>query len=1188
MGASGGLWSFFVDRGGTFTDIVARAPDGRLLTRKLLSENPDHYEDASVAGIRAILRDAEGLADADAFPAHRIAAIKLGTTVATNALLTRTGASTVLAITEGFGDALRIGAQNRPRLFDLNIVLPDMLYADVVEIPERLGCDGRVIRPFDETATRARLAASYAKGLRAIAIVLMHGYRHSAHERRVAEIAAEIGFTEIAASHTVSPLIKLVPRGDTTVADAYLSPVLRKHIDRVAAATGGARLLFMQSNGGLADGAHVSGKDAVLSGPAGGVVGAAETARAAGFADVIGFDMGGTSTDVCHIGAGDYDRSFETTVAGVRLRAPMLQVHTVAAGGGSILHFDGLRFRVGPDSAGANPGPACYGKGGPLTITDANLLLGKINPAHFPKVFGPRGDAPLDADVVERRFAALAARVSAALGQTRTSEDLARGFIALAVDNMARAIRRVSVERGYDIGTYVLACFGGAGGQHACLVADALNMRRVFIHPFASVLSAYGIGRAPLSAFESRTVESPLTQGGLDAARATLDALDKELVARLSAQGVAAKDIHVVRRLSLKYAGTDTALAVTEDSLDVMTDTFTAHHRRQFGFVMNGQSLTIESVAVEASGRGGDAPGTAQVIRPDIAAGATIEGPLVLTDALSTTVVEPGWSVTALTDGALVLRKTGVAPMPAEDAAPDPMRIEIFNNLFMSIAEQMGAVLQNTAQSVNIKERLDFSCAVFDPAGNLIANAPHIPVHLGSMSDCVRAVRAKHAAMQDGDAFVLNNPYAGGTHLPDITVVTPVFIDGQPRFFVASRGHHADIGGITPGSMPPGSRTLAEEGLLLDNIHLVRDHIFQEDAIRAVLTQGPHPARNVAVNLADLRAQVGANAKGVEELRRASALYGPRTMAAYMGHVQDHAAEAVRRLIPRLRSGRFTCPTDEGGVVTVAVTVDHAQRRAVIDFTGTSAQRPGNFNAPGAVCRAAVLYVFRTLIADEIPMNEGVLRPLTLVIPEGSMLNPKPPAAVVAGNVETSQIICDALYGALGVLAGSQGTMNNFTFGNARHQYYETIAGGAGAGDGFDGASAVQTHMTNSRLTDPEVLEQRFPVTVERFAIRRGSGGNGRHRGGDGVIRELKFHDAMTAGILSGRRATRPFGLAGGCDGAPGATALIRKDGTRQSFGATGAAEVEPGDVIVIATPGGGGYGDPERPDDNLTAGAFS
>lgn len=1172
----GGQWSFFIDRGGTFTDIVARAPDGRLITRKLLSENPEHYTDASVAGMRAILAAAEGLGDSEPFPRHRVAAIKLGTTVATNALLTRTGTSTLLAVTEGFADALRIGAQNRPRLFDLNIVLPDMLYAGVIEIPERIGFDGRVIHALDEASTRARLQAGFANGLRAVAIVLMHGYRHTEHEKRVAVIAAEIGYTQITVSHIVNPMIKFVPRGDTTVADAYLSPVLRRYVNQVSAATCGTRVLFMQSNGGLADGAHVSGKDAVLSGPAGGIVGAADTARAAGFDRVIGFDMGGTSTDVCHIGPGDYDRSFETTVAGVRLRTPMLQVHTVAAGGGSILHFDGLRFRVGPDSAGANPGPACYGKGGPLTITDANLLLGKISPAHFPKVFGPTGDAPLDVEVVRQKFADLAARVNETLGQMRTPDDLARGFIALAVDNMARAIRRISVERGHDVGAYTLACFGGAGGQHACLVADALNMRRVFIHPLAGVLSAYGIGRAPLSVFESRTIEAPLTADGLAATRKALDALTDTVCERLIAQGVSARDVVVMRRLHLKYAGTDTALPVAEGTRDAMMAAFTEHHRRQFGFVMSGNAIAIESIAVDATGRADDAPGQTVIDRPDLPAGSTIQGPSVLTDALSTTVIEPGWAATALHDGALVLEKAGGTQAVAQDAAPDPIRIEIFNNLFMSVAEQMGAVLQNTAQSVNIKERLDFSCAVFDASGNLIANAPHIPVHLGSMSDCVRAVRAKHADMRDGDVFVLNNPYAGGTHLPDITVVTPVFIDGEAKFFTASRGHHADIGGITPGSMPPGSRRLGEEGLLLDNVHLVRNHVFQEGAIRAILAQGPHPARNIPVNLADLRAQAGANAKGAAELRRAVDSYGIATVTAYMSHVQDHAAEAVRRLLMRLQSGEFTCQTDEGGAVKVAITVDHARRQATIDFTGTSDQRPSNFNAPSAVCRAAVLYVFRTLIADEIPMNEGVLRPLTLVIPEGSMLNPRSPAAVVAGNVETSQIICDALYGALGVLAGSQGTMNNFTFGNARHQYYETIAGGAGAGADFDGASAVQTHMTNSRLTDPEVLEQRFPVSIESFAIRRGSGGAGKHHGGDGVVRTLTFHEAMTAGILSGRRATRPFGLAGGADGAPGETTLIRADGRRETLGATGSADVRPGDRIVIATPGGGGHGPAE------------
>jgi 5-oxoprolinase (ATP-hydrolysing) len=1167
-------WHFWIDRGGTFTDIVARSPETKLISKKLLSENATLYSDAAVAGIRAIFEEYEGLAPDAPFPADRIAVIKMGTTVATNALLTRGGEPALLAITQGHADALSIGSQARPRLFDLHIKKPHLLYANVVEIPERMSAHGETLRPLDETESRRRLAAAYAGGLRSIAVVLMHGYRFAAHERRVAELAREIGFTQISVSHVVNPLMKLVPRGDTTVADAYLSPVLRRYISQVNAQIEGGggrtRLMFMQSSGGLTQAAHFHGKDAVLSGPAGGVVGAAETARTAGFDRIIGFDMGGTSTDVCHVADAGYERTSESTVAGVRLRAPMMLIHTVAAGGGSLLIFDGLRFRVGPESAGADPGPACYGKGGPLTVTDANLLLGKIDPTKFPQVFGPGGDQPLDIAVVRTKFADLAEAVEAATHQPWTAEKLAEGFIALAVDNMARAIRKISVERGFDVTAYTLACFGGAGGQHACLVADALGMPRIYIHPLAGVLSAYGIGLAVLRVIKECAVETAVDDAAVAAALADLEA---DARASLVAQGVPEDKIAVQRRLRVRYAGTDTALAIAYDSPPRMTGAFVASHKSQFGFLMEGRALICEAAVVEASEIA--PPASAPRLEGDLAPGAAIEGPAVLSGALATTVIEPGWRCTGQANGGLVLDRISARAQDITDGKADPLRIEIFNNLFMSIAEQMGAVLQNTAQSVNIKERLDFSCALFDENANLIANAPHIPVHLGSMGESVRAVMRRHGDMKDGDVFVLNNPYDGGTHLPDITVVTPVFLPGEPRprFYVASRGHHADIGGTTPGSMPPLSRTLGEEGVLIDNLVLVKGGIFQEAGLRAVLTAPPCPVRNVEMNLADLRAQAAANAKGAAELRRIAAELGPDTVVAYMGHVQDHAEEAARRVIATLTPGSFTCPLDDGGAVKVAVTIDRPNRTATIDFTGTSAQRSNNFNAPSAICRAAVLYVFRTLIADEIPLNEGVLRPLKLIIPPGSMLNPRFPAAVVAGNVETSQIICDALYGALGVLAASQGTMNNLTFGNARHQYYETIAGGSGAGDGFDGASAVQTHMTNSRLTDPEVLEWRYPVTVEEFSIRAGSGGTGRHTGGNGVRRLIRFHEAMTAAILSGRRTTAPFGLHGGGGGLAGETVITRADATVQTLGATAEAAVEPGDVVTVLTPGGGGYG---------------
>ncbi len=1189
-------WQFWIDRGGTFTDIVARSPKGSIVTRKLLSESRA-YPDAALAGIRDVLAEHEGLAQDAPLPADRIAVVKIGTTIATNTLLTRSGAPTVLAITEGFADALRIGTQHRPRLFDLAIRLPDMLTGAVIEVKERVAADGTVERSLDEDHVRAALTARLAEGFTAVGVVLMHGYRYGAHEARVAAIAREVGFAQVSVSHTVSPLIKLVARGDTTVADAYLSPALGAYTARLAQACP-ARLLFMQSNGGLATAQAFSGKDAVLSGPAGGVVGAAETAAAAGFDRVIGFDMGGTSTDVCLVADRNYERSFETTVAGVRLRTPMMRVHTVAAGGGSILAFDGLRFRAGPASAGAMPGPACYGKGGPLTITDANLLLGRIQPAFFPKVFGD-GTQALDAETVRARFSALAAEVTAAQGRPSTLEDLALGFTALAVDNMARAIRKISIERGHDVAGYTLACFGGAGGQHACAVADALGMDRIYIHPLAGVLSAYGIGLARIRAVRTRTVERPV---GDSAVGEVFAALEREARAAVESQGVPADS--VIRRVHLKYAGTDATLMVRFGP--GMVDDFVAAHRAQFGFAMD-RGLVCDMAEVEAVGPSEAAAvpqssasttpaapaapaaiitltaaaGPAQAplfIRDDLAPGQDIAGPAVIAERLATTVVDAGWTAHVDTEDGLVLTRTGKRAMAqAAETGADPMRIELFNNLFMSIAEQMGAALQNTAQSVNIKERLDFSCALFDAEGQLLANAPHMPVHLGSMGESVRVVIERHrATWRPGDSFVLNNPYAGGTHLPDITIVTPVFLEHDtPRFFVASRGHHADIGGATPGSMPPASRTLAEEGILLDTLVLVRGGVFQDEAIRAVLTAGPMPARAPDTNLADLRAQVAANAKGAAELARAAAEHGP-ALEAYAAHVMDHAEEAVRRLIGGLADGAFTAPMDDGGHITVKITIDRATRSAVVDFAGTSAQRPTNFNAPAAVCRAAVLYVFRTLIADEIPMNEGVLRPITLKIPAGSMLRPQAPAAVVAGNVETSQIICDALYGALGVLAASQGTMNNFTFGDNSHQYYETIAGGAGAGDGFDGASAVQTHMTNSRLTDPEVLENRFPVTVERFAVRTGSGGQGRHRGGDGAERRIRFNAPMTAAILSGRRLSKPFGLKGGGDAAPGETRVQRRNGRTEILGPTDEVRLAAGDVVTILTPGGGGYGTPE------------
>ena len=1195
-----GGWQFWIDRGGTFTDVVARRPDGVLVTHKLLSENPELYEDAAIQGIRELL----GVQAGQPIPAAMVDHVKMGTTVATNALLERKGDRTLLAITRGFADALRIGYQARPKIFDRHIKLPDRVYEEVVEIDERLRADGTVERPLDESAARRGLKAAFDKGFRSVAIVLMHGYRYHAHEAKLAAIAREIGFTQVSVSHEVSPLMKLVSRGDTTTVDAYLSPILRRYVNQVARQLGGARLMFMQSNGGLADARFFQGKDSILSGPAGGIVGAVRTAEMAGFDKIIGFDMGGTSTDVSHY-AGEYERAFETQVAGVRMRAPMLRIHTVAAGGGSILHFDGARFRVGPDSAGANPGPACYRRGGPLAVTDCNVMLGKIVPKHFPKVFGPNADQALDVDVVKKKFTALAAEISQATGEARSPEAVAEGFLTIAVANMANAIKEISVQRGYDVTEYTLQCFGGAGGQHACLVADQLGMTKVFLHPYAGVLSAYGMGLADIRALREKAVEAELNAG-----LAGLPALYEPLIAdarrEVEAQGIDDAHIAVHRRVHLRYEGTDSALVASYGTADEIVADFERAHRQRYGFVVPNKRHIIEAVSVEvvgSTGAGADdhsflMPGASKDTRPidttklfshgrwwdapvydraTLGAGATIAGPAIVIEANSTNVIEPEWQVEMTAQGHLVMTRAVAARRAyAVGTTVDPVMLEVFNNLFMSIAEQMGSTLENTSYSVNIKERLDFSCAIFDAEGNLIANAPHMPVHLGSMGESVRTViRERGHEMRPDDVYVLNAPYNGGTHLPDITVITPVFDEQGTKilFWLGSRGHHADVGGITPGSMPPNSTTIEEEGVLLDNVKLVDRGRFLEAEIEQILHSGKYPVRNAYQNVADLKAQIAANEKGVQELRKMVRHFSLPVVQAYMGHVQDNAEEQVRRVLGVLKSGSFAYPMDDGSTIKVSVSIDHETRSGVIDFSGTSPQRPTNFNAPSAVCRAAVLYVFRTLVDDEIPMNEGCLKPLKIIIPPGSMLNPHYPAAVVAGNVETSQVVTDTLYGALGVLAGAQGTMNNLTFGNDKYQYYETICGGSGAGPGFDGTDAVHTHMTNSRLTDPEILEWRFPVLLEEFRINRGSGGKGKWRGGDGTIRRLRFLEPMTAAILANRRKFAPFGLAGGENGKVGRNWVERTDGTRVELAATGQAEMAAGDVFVIQTPSGGAYG---------------
>ncbi len=1194
-------WQFWVDRGGTFTDIVARAPDGRLLTHKLLSDNPARYADASVAGIRELL----GLGVGDPIPAGLIEQVRMGTTVATNALLERKGERTLLVVTKGFGDALRIGYQNRPRIFDRHIVLPELLHERVIEADERIRADGTVLRPLDTDALTTELERARGDGIAAVAVVSMHGHLHPDHEQATGKLAAAAGFTQISLSSEVSPLMKLVSRGDTTVADAYLSPVLRRYVDTVAAELPGTRVMFMQSNGGLAESGRFRGKDAILSGPAGGIVGMARMSQLAGFDRVIGFDMGGTSTDVSHF-AGEYERVFNTVVAGVRLRAPMLAIHTVAAGGGSILDFDGSRYRVGPDSAGAIPGPACYRGGGPLTVTDANVMLGRIQPAHFPRVFGPGGDEPIDTEIVRRRFTDLAAEVRERTGDDRSPEQVATGYLQIAVANMANAVKRISVEKGHDVTGYALTTFGGAGGQHACAVADSLRIRTVIVPPMAGVLSALGIGLADTTVMREQSIEAPLDPATLERVGETAAELTAATRAALAAEGVPDALVRVAARAHLRYDGTDTALAVELDEADAMIEEFEAVYRRTYSFVLD-RPLIVEAVSVEATGltEPVDLTNRARTVadssdepepelvplwsagewrsaplyeRERMAAGTTVTGPAIIAEANATTVVDDGWQAAMTASGHLLVERVREADGADVGTAADPVMLEIFNNLFMSVAEQMGAALESTAQSVNIRERLDFSCALFDPGGNLIANAPHMPVHLGSMGTSVKeVVRRRGDEIRPGDVYAVNDPYHGGTHLPDLTVVTPVFGPDRGRilFFVASRGHHAEVGGITPGSMPAGSRDVHEEGVLFDNWLLVSEGQFRDDETRRLLTEARYASRAPDTNLGDLRAQVAANARGVEELGKLIEHFGLDVVLAYMGHVQDNAEESVRRVIDALEEGAYEYETDSGAVIAVRVTVDRERRSATIDFTGTSPQLATNFNAPSSVVTAAVLYVFRTLVAADIPLNDGCLRPLRLVIPEGSMLAPVYPAAVVAGNVETSQSITGALYAALGVQAEGSGTMNNITFGNDRHQYYETVASGSGAGDGFAGASAVQTHMTNARLTDPEVLEWRFPVIVEEHSVRRGSGGSGQWAGGDGAVRRIRFLEPMTVSTLAGHRRVAPYGMAGGSPGALGRHHVVRADGGVVEMAGADSVDVAAGDVLVVETPGGGGYGPP-------------
>lgn len=1203
-------WQFWIDRGGTFTDVVAVTPQSGVVSRKLLSERPEAYRDAAVAGIRQVL----DLEPGEPIPADRIEVVKMGTTVATNALLTHSGEPTVLVTTRGFRDALRIAYQNRPRIFDRRILLPEALYERVIEVEERVGAHGEPVRPLDLDGARGVLRAAHEDGFRSAAVVFLHGYRHPDHEAAVAEAARAIGFSQVSCSHEVSPLIKLVPRGDTTVVDAYLSPILRRYVDQVSSELHGVRLMFMQSGGGLREAGHFRGKDAVLSGPAGGVVGMARAATRAGCDHAIGFDMGGTSTDVSHF-AGEIERVLGTQVAGVRMTAPMTDIHTVAAGGGSILHFDGMRYRVGPDSAGADPGPACYRRGGPLTVTDANVMLGRIQPAFFPRVFGKQGDQSLDGEAVRARFTDLAGQTAAATGERRSPEEVAAGFLDIAVLNIAGAVKKISVQRGRDITRYALVGFGGAGGQVACAVADRLGIDTVLVPPLAGVLSAYGIGMADAVALRERSVEAPLdapeTLARVAAVRAELE---QQARAQLREDGVPDATVRTTARALLRYEGTDFSLPVALDGADRMRAAFERDHHDRYGFTMS-KPLVVEAVATEATGSSGPpttdavtAPATSDTAaapaerhgplhpaatvemftqgsrqptrlfrRADLRPGDTVEGPAIIAEPDATTVVDPGWRATADAHGDLLLARSRPRPSRvAVGTGVDPVMLEVFNNLFVSVAEQMGVRLQSTAHSVNIKERLDFSCALFDAEGNLIANAPHIPVHLGSMGESIKEVLRRNAgALRPGDVYAINDPYHGGTHLPDITVVTPVFDEPgeQLLFLVASRGHHAEIGGISPGSMPAFSTTIDEEGVLFDDWLLVRDGHFRETETRDLLTTARHPSRDPDTNLADLRAQIAANSKGIRELRAMTDQFGLDVVHAYMRHVQDNAEESVRRIIATLHDGEHRYETDNGATIQVALRVDHETRSAVLDFTGTSPQQPGNTNAPTSVVMAAVLYVFRTLVADDIPLNSGCLKPLDVRIPDGCMLAPAHPAATVAGNVETSQAVTGALYAVLGAQAEGSGTMNNLSFGNDHVQYYETVASGSGAGDGFDGADAVQTHMTNSRLTDPEILEWRYPVRVEEFRIREGSGGAGRWHGGCGVERRIRFLEPMTVAVVSGHRRIPPYGMAGGRPGALGENLIERDDGTITPLRGCDTADVAAGDTLVVRTPGGGGYG---------------
>jgi len=1200
-------WDFWIDRGGTFTDIVGRSPNGSLHPHKLLSENPESYRDAAIQGIKDIL----GLKTNENIPSDQVGNVKMGTTVATNALLERKGDRTALLITKGFRDMLEIGYQARPDIFAKEIIKPELLYEKIIEVEERVLTDGTVEAPINLEKLAADITSLKDEGIDSVAITFMHAWKFTDHEKQAAELVRQAGFGQVSVSHEVSPLIKLIGRGDTTIVDAYLSPILRRYVEQVSDELGvqeaakankdGPRLMFMMSSGGLTAADLFQGKDAILSGPAGGVVGAVETSKLAGFEKMIGFDMGGTSTDVSHFD-GELERSFDTEIAGVRMRAPMMRIHTVAAGGGSILSFNSGRFQAGPDSAGANPGPACYRRGGPLAVTDANVMVGKLQAEYFPSIFGPNQDEPLDIDVVREKFAALAKEVN------NTPEEIADGFLKITVENMANAIKKISVQRGYDVTDYALNCFGGAGGQHACAVADALGMETVLIHPFSGILSAYGMGLAQLRASRSKAVVKPLDEELLVELKTLESGIKLETESELSKQNVSDSKIKSFTKCHIRYDGTDLAIPITFETLEAMRERFETLHRKQFGFVFEEKALIVESIEVESIG--GDAElseiehtlNTSEqdtdrhtkffsnggwheadiYFRKDLKPGNNVKGPALIIEPHQTIVVEPGWHAAINQFDHIILnRAEKLSRQSAIGTNADPVMLEVFNNLFMSIAEQMGVTLQNTSYSVNIKERLDFSCAIFASDGSLVANAPHVPVHLGSMDKSVETtIEQNEGNIDPGDVFILNAPYNGGTHLPDVTVITPVFDDEDKDilFYVAARGHHADIGGMAPGSATPRATHVDEEGVLIDNFKLVKKGVLDETGMREILTNHPWPARNPDQNMADIRAHIAANEKGSSELRKMVENFSLPVVQAYMAHVQDNAEESVRNVIDTLSDCEHTLTTDNEQQICVKITVDKEKREATVDFTGTSPMAKNNFNAPQPVCQAAVLYVFRLMVEANIPLNAGCLKPITIIIPDGCMLKPTYPAAVIAGNTETSQHVTNCMLMALGAMANGPGTMNNLTYGNAKYQNYETMCGGAPAGrmnNGreFAGSDAIQTHMTNTRLTDPEILELRYPVVVEDFSIRRGSGGKGKHRGGDGVSRTMRFLEEMSCAILSSSRIHAPKGLDGGGDGEVGSTLIRRTNGEIEKLQHNDQTEVSAGDAVILNTPAAGGYG---------------